>query len=189
MNTIIVVIVVVILIIIGYILVDKCKCKASNNNVADMLNLDKENMSLMHNAYQDDEMGPYSLSGEVYNFSDMDILQNRSQMDPSALRSLFKHKIVDTVRPEDSDCSCYSGINIQRKPCPPLHYFNSNTGKCEPIFQGDATPERIWSRKPHPEPIVTLPGSTLDKYGASLNVPREALVKIGKELVTLKTNQ
>lgn len=188
MNTIIIVVIVVVLIIIGYVLIDKCNCKASNTNVADMLN--KENMSLMHNAYQDDEMGPYSLSGKVYNFSDMDILQNSSQMNESALRSILKSNVdPDYIRPQDSDCSCYSGVQVQRKPCPPLHYFNHNTGNCEPIFQGDATPERIWSRKPRPEPIVSLPGSTLDSYGASLDVPREALVKIGKELVTLKTNQ
>lgn len=222
MNTIIIVVIVVILIIIGYVLIDKCKCSKKNNNVSDMLekenmNLmhkhnayqddqmspyslpgkvydfgdmyEKENMSMMRNAYQDGDMGPYSLSGKVYNFSDMDILQNSSQMNDSALRSIFEHKIEDRVRPQDSDCSCYSGVNVQRKPCPPLHYYNYNTGDCEPIFQGDATPERIWSRKPYPEPVVTLPGSTLDEYGASLNVPREALVKIGKELVTLKTNQ
>lgn len=188
MNTIIIVAIVVILIVIGYVLIDKCKCKSSNSNISDMLN--KENMNFMHNAYQDDEMGPYSLSGDVYDFSDMDILQNRSKMDGSALRSLLRNDVdIDTVRPQDSDCSCYSGTDTQRKPCPPLHYFNYNTGNCEPIFQGDATPERIWSRKPRPEPIVSLPGSTLDEYGASLNVPREALLKIGKELVTLKSNQ
>lgn len=60
----------------------------------------------------------------------------------------------------------------QTASCKAAEFWNAAAGECQPIFQGSASAQGVWSRKDvQPMPFIAIPGTTRPSYGTGTSTP------------------